>query len=374
MSEPIEGSTIPGSVDLQNLLKQPEQESPEKSNCYQNSQINKMKKIQQEKGIIFTTLISDFDNSYFRKDKPEETKKLEKITEKYSIPTIIVTGIGGQKLMEIIEKEGLRKPEIIVGAVGTEIFVLQQDGTYLKDEKFDDQLKKVKFDRLAIAKEALSLIENSEYQLNFQHPDIEKDFIEGKIPPDQPYKLSFYFMGDDNNRDKVEAIVRQKFPDLEVVVCEEVHHNSQIKPGEPKKYNIDLLPKLSETDYGGKAGAVNYLQKILEIKRGFRVGDSGNDERMLKDIAIGEGVIVGGATKELTDRIGKSATPIGETGFKRVGGGREGRRYFNDESGREGAGSIIEATIRRLQVTRRFEENPNLRRLIEDALYDLKQI
>lgn len=351
---------------------------------YQKSEINRMLGAQEQKGIRPTGLVSDFDNSYFRPDGVADTKKLAAITAEYDIPTTIVTGNDLATITKKMDDNGLRKPEVLITAVGTEIYVLQKDGIgreiYAKDDEYQKKMEEAQFDRkgcvVGLQKTILDWrddITKKAHSLDFQKPEVEVAFQKGETVDVQDYKVSCYFMAEnDQDRGFVELEIKKQFPHLEILICEEIGHNSKIKAGEPKKYCIDMLPIPKGLDHGGKAGAVDYLQKTIGLERAFNVGDSGNDIQMLHSTALGEGIIVGGAKPELRDTVADVAnfTPIGNTGFVK---GPTGKKFFEASStGTQAAGSIIDAAIRRLRVTLRFETEPKMRDYIREIIGKLQ--
>ncbi|MFZ2206954.1 MAG: HAD family hydrolase [Microgenomates group bacterium] len=351
---------------------------------YQKSEINRMLGAQEQKGIRPTGLVSDFDNSYFRSDGVADTKKLAAITAEYDIPTTIVTGNDLATITKKMDDNGLRKPEVLITAVGTEIYVLQKDGIgreiYAKDDEYQKKMEEAQFDRkgcvVGLQKTILDWrddITKKAHSLDFQKPEVEVAFQKGETVDVQDYKVSCYFMAEnDQDRGFVELEIKKQFPHLEILICEEIGHNSKIKAGEPKKYCIDMLPIPKGLDHGGKAGAVDYLQKTIGLERAFNVGDSGNDIQMLHSTALGEGIIVGGAKPELRDTVADVAnfTPIGNTGFVK---GPTGKKFFEASStGTQAAGSIIDAAIRRLRVTLRFETEPKMRDYIREIIGKLQ--
>jgi hydroxymethylpyrimidine pyrophosphatase-like HAD family hydrolase len=357
--------------------------SVEKPSVYDHSVIQRMKEVQLSKKWPFSALISDFDNSYFNTNSADKTRALAAIAERHNIPTIIVTGNDAQTLIKKIDENNLRRPEIIIGAVGTEIWVLNNDGEYVKDEKFDQKLEDIDYDRKAQATHAQTIINEwhtkgspmEAVNFDFQHPDKEKDFIDGNAPPEQKYKLSFYFYADDeetdpnspNQRDLVEAQIRASLPGVQISTCEEIGYNSTRTTG-PKKFCVDALPIMP------KAGAVNEVVQQLGIERALKVGDSGNDIVFQKEVPVGENVIVHKAKPELA-RQARNTTPIGDTPFGRVGPRTSRERYYvARNTNTEAGGSIIEAAIARFEVSKRFVTDEKARQEIEEIIAELKAI
>ena len=132
----------------------------------------------------------------------------------------------------------------------------------------------------------------------------------------QEFKVSFHFFAD--SPEGVETIAReaeQRFPGQELVICEEINYNNQLSPeAQRKKYCLDVVPIT-------KAGAVEYVVKRTEVKKGLVAGDSGNDTDMLMKSGKLQAVIVGGAKSELTSAVDATAVEKpGKSSFRRVVG------------------------------------------------------
>lgn len=354
--------------------------------AYKDSLIMQMYEEQNKKGWPFSLLVSDYDNSYFNEATTVQTARLAEIAKRHNIPTVIVTGNNFENLLKKIDGNKHAKPEVIIDSVGTGIYILHQnpDGTevYVKDDRFDTMLKDMKFDRKEHARKAADLIAEwkaaecpfNKNQLDFQDPTLEAAFIDEKEVEVQPYKLSFYFFAHDEEtstdpteqqeRAQFEEAFRLRMPGVEIATCEEIGYNKDRKSGR-KKFCIDALP------IPPKAGAVNYLSDLLQVKQMLKVGDSGNDIIFQQKVHQGVNVVVEGAKAEMLKTV-RNATPIGDTGFLRASPGKQGR-YFNAEgTSTPAAGSIIDAAIARFTLSRRFITNEKAREEIDQIIQELE--
>ena len=371
--------TLPNEIQMPKELQTP----------WRESDITKKLDRQKCRGWTPTSLISDFDNSYFSKETVSDTQKLAGVASRHDIPVVIVTGNDTARLIKKVKENNLHKPDVIIGAVGTEIYILhtKPDGTYeyRKDAQFDTLLSEKKFDRKLYAQKTQETITewqknemspNHRWRFDFQNPEIERIFLSGTTETDvQPYKLSFYAFAQDSDRDTLTHALQEQFPEVNISLSEEIRYNEEnkesISNGAEKKFCIDMLPVVP------KAYAVNYVTDLLGIQRGFNVGDSGNDILLLANTTIGEGVIVGGAKPELHEQVLAHRKKIGDTGFSRVftGEGKPTRKkvYYNETTPSAAAGTIIEAAIQRLEIMKRFERNPSVKTDIAGIIAELQQ-
>ncbi len=355
-----------------------------KHDVFHGSEIDRMLKEQTGKGWKTSALLSDFDNSYFNPISIADTQRIAEVAKEFNIPTIIVTGNDKEGLIRKMAENGIRMPEVIISAAGTEVWFLETDSNgvqiYAKDEEYDRKISGAGVNRLHTVETAKKLIQTwqedpqlKSAQLAFQHPEVESAFAKGEPADIQPHKVSFYFFGDSSIRAHVQEEMKRKFPHLEVLICEEIGHNATIATDDPKKYCIDLLPKPVGITHGGKAGATEYIQNELGIRRSLKVGDSGNDIGMLRDGGVGEGVIVGNAKPELSEQLLTDATPLRESGFVKVVDGEGNKhRYIQMNDGTESAGSIRGALVRRLKLTLQFEGNPEFRETLKKMIEALE--
>ncbi len=342
---------------------------------YENSPFAQMRAAQAERGEAFTVAFSDVDNTFHRKDRLEASRQLFAGTVEKDYPIVAVTGNDLAGIAKRQEANDLPKFPILIGSVGTEIHVLQPDGTYKRDEEYREMLLKEKhFDRPIIAKSAAELITDlSErmpaaelsYQGTEQSPYHQAEVAYLKDPEAhkenvQEFKVSFHFFAD--SPEGVEAIAReaeQRFPGQELVICEEINYNNQLPPEEQrKKYCLDVVPIT-------KAGAVDYVTKRTGVEKGIVAGDSGNDADMLEKSGKLQAVIVGGAKSELTSAVDATAVEKpGKSSFRRVVG-EDGtlKAMYVERGDRKGPESIRYAG----EVLQRAENIKKIRKERENA-------
>ena len=256
-------------------------------------------------------LFTDIDNTFYRADRRAASDKIVILASREQIPIATVTGNSFEVVLARIEKGELPYFSVIAGSVGTEMWVLHTDGegnkSYARDEDFERVLTGLPYDREAISKLSQDLIdqarlEHPSWDLDFQRPDLEakyqRDPSTGGV---QRYKTSFYlFVSDPHELISIRAAFQDRFPNQQIVISEEVNHNSTLNESEiNKKYNIDILPIT-------KLGAIKYIQERRGVDLTAIAGDSGNDSDMLT--GIGDlSIQVGGAKPELVEAIETTA-------------------------------------------------------------------
>jgi hydroxymethylpyrimidine pyrophosphatase-like HAD family hydrolase len=131
----------------------------------------------------------------------------------------------------------------------------------------------------------------------------------------QPFKISFHFFASsDREIDTVMGAIAEMFPSQKIVMCGEIGHNATVQEGQPLKYCVDIVAAT-------KADAVNYLTRILDIKKGVVAGDSGNDVDMLLNSDNMDAVLVGGYKSEAINYIDKATASVNKSGkFRKVRG------------------------------------------------------
>lgn len=296
---------------------------------YENSPYAQMRAAQAERGEAFTAAFTDVDNTFHRKDRQEASRELFASAVEKDYPLVAVTGNDLAGIAKRQETNDLPKFPILIGSVGTEVHILQPDGTYKRDEEFREMLLKEKhFDRPVIAQSAAEMIADvaariPDAELNYQgteqspYRQAEEAYVkdpEANKEKVQEFKVSFHFFADSPKA--VEAIAReaeQRFPGQELVICEEINYNNQLPPEEQrKKYCLDVVPIT-------KAGAVEYVTKRTGVEKGIVAGDSGNDADMLMQSGKLQAVVVGGAKSELMHSVADTAPEkSGKSSFRRV--------------------------------------------------------
>jgi len=248
----------------------------ELSGIYKDSSISRKIEKRKTDGLQQVVLFSDIDNTFYDRNNPDASSHLSNMLEKMSWGVVYVTG----RDQEMVESQNdLPKADIVVGAVGTEIYILNTEGKYVRDEEFREILLG-SWDRDTIYQEAKDIV-NRHSDISFQPRD-NPDLIgqEGHEP--QEFKISLHIFGEIEKAQEVAKLFDQ-IKGIKVIFSTDIHN--------PNKFNLDLLPET-----GGKELAVQYLSNKLGIK-GFVAGDSGNDLGMLLDSGH-PAILVGGAQEE----------------------------------------------------------------------------
>lgn len=263
---------------------------------------------------------------------------------------VAVTGNDLNALMPRIEGGQLPWFEAIIGAVGTEIWILHSDCRnrmgYVRDAYFDRLLRAGAFERRMLSLRACSVIDglrrsDADLQFDFQDPASERALLDGQQGNAQPFKISFFFFArSPEHAACIGREVRQQFPGNRVLVCEEIHYNWLLRTTAPRrKYCLDILPIT-------KAEAVDYLCATLGVDVAVVAGDSGNDVDMLVNSSASISILVGGATQEAVREIDMATLKKGNGCFRRFRG-RDGAAKWcyveETSSGRLGPDSILQA-------------------------------
>lgn len=275
---------------------------------YQSAEIMNKLDVQRKRGQRSRALFTDVDNTFFRIGKEKAMRTVEDRAEKMEVPIVAVTGNDFKNLYEKRIKTGeLPYFDVIIGAVGTEIWSLHKDKSgklsYKKDEYYDKLLKSGGFQREEMMMKSLEMINDlkekwPEAKLDFQKPELEQQWLTEKSAEVQPYKISFHFFANEEEKvSEITDIASRNFPSQPIVVCEEINYNQNIALGDKnKKYNLDILPAT-------KKDAIKYLSNLIGLEQGIVAGDSGNDIDMLLDEDKMVAVLVGGYKKEAKDAV-----------------------------------------------------------------------
>ena len=339
----------PGEVEAntpETVLNQREQALQELSQRpdYANSTL--LNKFQLQKDTRPLCSFSDIDGTYvFNSTDPldqakyrQATGELTNLLAAENIGNIAVTGRDLRMVTEgqSPKTENLPQFDVIVAAVGTEIYVRQTDGTYRLDEAFKKYIEEAMgFNRqevYAVCKAYLGKVTASAPRLGleFQPRDRENLLEEGvdsyeekpystdtaRTP--QPYKISYYFNGSEQERTAMQSgtenyLFDNGHPGLHVVISKD----KQLPDGRDR-YNMDIVPIT-------KDGAINYLSTEYG-SLGVVSGDSGNDIRMIQygaDVAA----IPGNVNDELRQVIDQLPT-IRETKHFQIKQANGGSRLF----------------------------------------------
>jgi len=314
-----------------------------------------------------TVLFTDFDKSYYWPDHHDEAVKVATLAEKFAIPIVVVSGNSYEDMVQKIGQinashpdNPLPWPDVIAGAIGTEIYIRRQtaDGSikYERDDSFSQQITATGFDSQALSRSAAAAIEKGKLK--------QWSFEPQPIKP-LPFKLSFFTMATEAEREQMLKDLEVVFPTAPVIsVAEQVEfhqaHEEEITKGGKRRYCIDFIP------VEPKRFATDYLIKILGIKRSFAVGDGGNDVNLIRNTLANVGIITGGATQQLQNEGLAEVPPQTQnfTGeFRKL---RPGKRIF--VATQAVAGSILEAAGKYLKIIRKIDHSP----LIDQMLSDLE--
>lgn len=354
------------SIELANIPKEPFPAAWENTPILQKFDRQK-NLLPAEEQIRFrpTALFTDFDKSYYWDKNHNDTVKLATSAEKYAIPIIIVTGNNALGLVDKIKEintqhpdNPLPWPDVIAGAIGTEIYVLQKspDGQpkYVRDNNFHQTIEATGFNRKSLSQSAQQIINTGalkDWNFEFQ-----------PVKPHQ-FKLGFFTMAVESERPNMLAALQQAFPSVPVIsVAEQVEysrdHEKEIAGGGKRRYCIDFIP------IEPKRFATDYIIDLLGIKRSFAVGDGGNDVNLVRDTKANVGVITGGATTQLLDEglKGVETKTNRQTGeFRKL---KAGKRIFVAE--KTVSGGILEAVIKYLTLIDKIDPSPLIDQMLKD--------
>lgn len=360
----IDGS----SIELANIPKEP------LPAAWENTPI--LEKLDRQKNLFPaeeqlhfrpTALFTDFDKSYYWDKNHNDTVKLATSAEKYAIPIIIVTGNNALDQVDKIKNintqhpdNPLPWPDVISGAIGTEIYVRQKslDGQpkYVRDDNFHQKIEATGFNRETLSQSAQKIIKTGTLQdWSFEFQPIKSD--------PHPFKLGFFTLATEAERPNMLTALQQNFPSVPVIsVAEQVEysrdHQTEIANGGKKRYCIDFIP------IEPKRLATDYIIDLLGIKRSFAVGDGGNDVNLVRNTKANVGIITGGATAQLLDEglkgvETKTNRPTGE--FRKL---KPGKRIFVAE--KAVSGGILEAAKKYLTLIDKIDPSPLINQMLKD--------
>lgn len=236
---------------------------------------------QAKAGKHRSALITDIDNTFYHRshrDAAAAAWGLRKRATAAPYPIIAITGADFEHVHRRMESGELPLLEAIVGNVGTDIWLLEQNGAFVRDRTYAELLGASGYDRREVVRTVkllLPIFHKRGIRIQFQDPDREAALLVYPDPDYLPYKVSLHFFGDDQTVQQVQEVYAREFPEYSVVICEEIHRNALITPNDQfKKYCLDILPAT-------KADAMQYLIASFNVQRGVVAGDSGNDIAML---------------------------------------------------------------------------------------------
>ncbi len=303
------------------------------------------KDIQAERGEPFSVAYTDVDNTFYRQDRHDVAQELGRAASEGGYPIIAVTGNDYGGMMNRINSGELPRFDLIIGAVGTEVWALQEDGqTYAPDRFFERTLQESGYQRPEVAAKVGQFIDS----MNTARPDLtialqraeeEAAYLRGNAAANvQPFKISCtFFASSEAEVAEFSQSTNIWFPEQKAVICEEIGYNSQLPAGQwPRKYNLDVLPIT-------KLGAIEYTSDLLDVKQGIVAGDSGNDIDMLLQSDSLTAVVVGGAKNELR-QAASAATAEKQTRW-RTGeqNGSSKTVFIEDQPDQLGPDSVLHA-------------------------------
>jgi len=250
-------------------LKDPEWQelSPENfPECYQNTSFLKKIIAQAAEGPR-EVLISDIDWTFYHKDIPEETDRLYQTLEKVGIPVCYCTG---RDLERVTGQPDLPQPDLAITAVGTEIWVRQQDDSFQKDPLYRERLLQ-DWQRDKIYQLAQDCVQQNPNVLVFQDRDKPENQGKPEMPTPEEFKISLYFYGGQEEARKMEEKMKELFGG-EIGIVFSTNWR------EENCFYVDILPKLEAKT--GKAMPIHYLKSLAGF-RSIVAGDGGNDADML---------------------------------------------------------------------------------------------
>lgn len=295
--------------------------------------------------LPYQALITDVDDTFIsHEDNPEARAaawQLRNWAIETATPIILVTGAEFEALRHRIDQQTIPAAEAVVAAVGTYIWWQRPDGSYQKDEAYDQKMRATGYDRLAIAQKAKAhfaqaMAETGAVSITFQNPTAEAAYLRDPNPHYWPYKLSLYYFSNEKSAGKVATFYAKLFPKLNIIFCEEINHNATLPPNTAeKKYCLDILPAT-------KADAAAYILKRFTITQGWKAGDSGNDQELLLHNDPLLPIVVGGYKPELYAAITAQLTGTLQHGPLQTL--KDGRRlYLENNPTRIAASSIVNA-------------------------------
>lgn len=229
----------------------------------------------------------DVDNTFFRVDRADESRRLTALLAEKGVKLVAVTGARFASVHKRIMGGELPPFAIIAAAVGTEIWYRgsgpEQGYSYQVDNAWAERLIRI-YNRGPVVTASERLIG----ALHRSHPEWGVEF-QGGNPQD--FKVSLFYMAyDASEAAEIAAELSRTLPQsYRTPWCEDIN----FKGGERKRYCYDILAC-------DKRDAVNYLCESMGITCGLVAGDSGNDATMiLESASVLTGVVVGGSRPEL---------------------------------------------------------------------------
>jgi hydroxymethylpyrimidine pyrophosphatase-like HAD family hydrolase len=286
-------------------------------------------------GHFKTALFTDIDDTFIARGKParllQAAHDLHVQLQTDNTALILVTGTTFEAVQARIVDGELPVPEAIIASVGTDIW-LCHGTTWQQDKKYVQLLQQSGYKKSDVMLAASQFIAKTRagYELTFQ-----------QLGPGNDAKVSLHFMASHKDAAMLAHQASNFFAPFKIVMCEEIHANATLQnDARRRKFCLDIVPAT-------KADAVSYLINTLNIRHGFKAGDSGNDVDMLLNPDGLQPILVGGYKREAHDTISPLLTP-GSTGPLHTL--QDGRRMYIESGERRAAESIAYA----ITLLRRF--------------------
>lgn len=273
-------------------------------------------------------IFSDIDGTMTNPENFSKGKKALNLTslflDKHKVPLVAVSGRdislirSGQINGKDFDKLGLPQFPVCIGAVGTEIYVLQKNGEYKLDQGWESHIKEeIGFNRgLIYEKGCLPILEKyksifPDLRLRFQQRDSEENVAAWKNDPDnlnkrevlepQSKKISFNIDASETEM----QVLREEFAEMLIGIdrsrVKVIFSSGKRLENGKLNWNIDLIPV-------DKKDAMKFLAEKFGAMS-ISAGDSGNDESMIN--SGDAGLVVGGAKDELVMSARESAKKEG---------------------------------------------------------------
>lgn len=230
-------------------------------------------------------LATDIDNTWITNFHDHLVRPVNLMADlmKQNVPVAYVTGNSLAGVLTRIQSGELPVPAAIAPWLGTQIWLRDAKGDFVRDAKYAALVRSFNFDCRAIIAQGRAFIA--------QQPNAKLQFQ----PHHTDHKVSFYFWADSAQAVRSIKRLAEDWFNFSIVICEELDYNHAHPQAKMKKYCLDVVPAT-------KATAVDYLDKVVAADFTIVAGDSGNDIQMLTqsgDLSV----IVGGARSELVQAI-----------------------------------------------------------------------
>lgn len=285
---------------------------------------------QRSRGDLPRAVFADIDDTFIdRAGSPaalQAAQDLRNISANTETPLILVSGVGFDAILARVFSGEIPEPEVIVGAVGTDIWLRSKDGDWQKDDAYAAFLRGIGY-----SPEAVKLLAE---EFMSDHSDRGFHFDPNGFGE---HKVSLQFLGDDESSERLADVAREHFVPFKIITCKEIHYNAKLPAGAKiLKYCMDIVPVT-------KAGAVEYLRSALGVEAGFKAGDSGNDADMLLAHDPLMPIIVGGSKSELLAKFRPHIVDESNAPFYVLKDGR--KVYIETDDSRIAAQSILNAFL-----------------------------